>query len=70
MTRSPVSNSSNVRAIGYDRKHRALEIEFHNGAVYQYFDVPEDVYLGLLNASSVGGYLAAEVKGYYRYSRV
>lgn len=70
MQRTPVASSSNVASIGYDPDTSTLEIEFNNGAIYQYFDVNENVYNELLNASSVGGYLASNIKGKYRFSRV
>jgi hypothetical protein len=62
--------SSNVASIGYDPESSTLEIEFNNGSIYQYFDVSESVYEELRTSSSVGGYLAANIKGVYRYSRV
>jgi hypothetical protein len=62
--------SSNLRSVGYDPSSAVLEIEFGGGGVYQYFDVPESVYLGLMNAASKGGYLQKHVKGHYRYKRV
>lgn len=69
MNRTPVS-SSNVSSVGYDVESSTLEVEFNNSAVYQYFDVPENVYQELISAASVGGYLANQIKGRYRYSRV
>lgn len=66
MNRVAVS-SSNVDSIGYDAGTLTLEVEFRNGSVYQYFDVPEAVYRELLNAESVGGYLNSCIKGSYRY---
>ncbi|MFF7055934.1 KTSC domain-containing protein [Achromobacter spanius] len=69
MDRQQVS-SSNVKSVGYDAASETLEIEFNNGSVYQYFDVPERIYSELMSADSVGGYLAAHVKGIYRFSRV
>jgi KTSC domain len=69
MDRFSVS-SSNVASIGYDAESATLEIEFHNGSIYQYFDVPENVFEGLRSAGSIGGYMAANIKGIYRYSRV
>lgn len=62
--------SSNIESIGYDEDSSTLEIEFKNGATYQYFDVPENVFVELRDADSVGGYLAAKVKGTFRYSKV
>ncbi len=62
--------SSNIESIGYDSRSQTLEIEFLNGSVYQYFDVPEHIYSGLMNADSHGKYLNANIKGVYRYSKV
>jgi len=69
MERIPVS-SSNIASVGYDANSSTLEIEFNNGAVYQYFDVNENIYEELIAAESVGGYLASNIKGRFRYSKV
>ncbi|HGM5561016.1 MAG: KTSC domain-containing protein [Serratia marcescens] len=62
--------SSNISSIGYDADSQTLEIEFLNGAIYQYFDVPEQVHAELMGADSVGAFLARNIKGSFRYSRV
>jgi hypothetical protein len=62
--------SSNIESIGYDSKSQTLEIEFLNGTIYQYFDVPEGVFGELMSADSHGKYLSANIKGVYRYSKV
>jgi DNA helicase HerA-like ATPase len=69
MDREPVS-SSNVVSVGYDPKTLTLEVEFLDGALYQYFDVPEIEADGLVGADSVGKYLNDNIKGRYRYARV
>ena len=69
MTRKPVS-SSNLADVGYDSATQTLEVGFKNGRIYQYFDVPEHIRDGLMDAESPGGYLSSEVKGKYRYARV
>ena len=69
MNRTPVT-SSNVAAVGYDPNTMTLEVEFRNGAVYQYFDVPETVYHDLVSASSVGRYLNQNIKASYRYAQI
>lgn len=63
-------DSSNVESVGYDENSSTLQVEFKNGGVYQYFDVPEEVFVGLRDADSVGRYLNANIKGTYRYSKV
>lgn len=69
MNRIPVE-SSNISSIGFDEDSSTLEIEFHGGAVYQYFDVPFAVYEALLSSASKGQYYSQHVKGYYRFVKV
>ena len=70
MNRDRVS-SSNLEAVGYDPSTMTLEIEFLNGGVYQYFNVPAHVYSGLMSASSHGSYFDAHIKkGGYSYRKI
>ena len=62
--------SSNVISIGYDRNSGTLEIEFTGNTVYQYFEVPEHIYDELMAATSIGKFIAANIKGSYRYAQV
>lgn len=63
--------SSNLASVGYDSASHTLEIEFHHGGVYQYFNVPESVYDGLMSASSHGQYFDRNVKkAGYNYRQV
>ena len=57
--------SSHINAIGYDSGN--LQVEFKNGMVAVYQDVPEDVANNVLNAPSVGTALNALVKGKYAF---
>jgi len=69
MDRTPVS-SSNIRSIGYDSDSGTLEIEFNSGPVYQYFDVPQCEYDGLMTASSHGTYFNASIRHTFRFVRL
>lgn len=69
MKRQTVS-SSNISSIGYDPESCILEIEFHNGSVYQYFDVPQSTYEELMNASSHGSYFHRYVKERYKWTKI
>jgi hypothetical protein len=62
--------SSNIAAIGYDTDTQTLEIEFLNGTIYQYFDMPEHHHTGIMSADSKGKYLAQNIKGVYRYTKL
>ena len=61
MERSLV-NSSAVRSVGYDPAQKILEVEFQNGSVYQYLEVPEATYADLMTASSQGRFVDEHVK--------
>lgn len=65
MHRDPVS-SSNLKSVGYDHDEKVLEIEFHRGGIYQYFDVPKLVYKSLLAAKSKGTYFVENIRGAFR----
>lgn len=59
--RMQIVSSSNLRAVGYDPATKVLRIEFHNG-VYDYFNVPEEIYIGLLRAPSKGSFHHSYIK--------
>lgn len=69
MERQAVS-SSNVASVGYDPNSLTLEVEFHDGNVYQYFDVPQHLADGLIGAASVGSFLNQNIKGSFRYIKL
>ena len=62
--------SSNIAAIGYDPATETLEIAFLSGAIYQYYNVPENMYDQLMREGSKGRFLNAYIKNAYPYSRV
>lgn len=63
--------SSTICSIGYDQANQILEVEFEDGRVYQYYNVPLSVYEGLMGAVSHGGYLDKYVKkAGYHYQQI
>ncbi|PIR70423.1 MAG: KTSC domain-containing protein [Candidatus Niyogibacteria bacterium CG10_big_fil_rev_8_21_14_0_10_42_19] len=69
MYRTPVS-STNICSIGYDSQSAILEVEFTSGDVYQYFNIPEHLYRGLMSASSKGQFLNDYIRNSYRYQKI
>ncbi len=69
MQRTPVS-SSNIASIGYDKNTSTLEVEFNSGDIYQYYSVPEEVYNGIMKASSYGKYLNQNIKSKYQCQQI
>ena len=50
-------DSSNIEAIGYDPDSATLIIQFKKaGSIYEYYDVPQYEYDGLMAADSKGSY--------------
>ena len=63
-------DSSNLSMIKYDEETRTLEIEFHGGRRYQYFEVPPRVFENLKTAPSKGKYFHENIRDTYRYTRM
>ena len=63
-------NSTNLASVGYDSKSGTLEAEFTSGATYQYYGVPENMYMQLMSAQSKGKFLNVYIKNQYPYSRI
>lgn len=61
MQRKPVSSSS-LRSVGYDETAHVLDLEFHNGRVYRYRNVPAAVHRLLLLAPSLGQFVNQQIK--------
>ncbi len=69
MERSYVA-STNIASIGYDEATETLEVEFLNSSIYQYYNVPKNMYEQLMQAGSKGKFLNTYIKNAYAYSRV
>lgn len=67
MTRQNIV-STNLKSIGYEGG--TLEVEFKTFSIYQYYNVPENIYFGLLNAVSKGTFLNTYIKDRYRYRKI
>jgi len=63
-------NSSDLLAVDYDNISQVLEVAFRSGGKYEYFDVPQNIYLGLMNASSKGSFLHRYIKNQFQYKRI
>jgi hypothetical protein len=63
-------DSSSVRSVGYDGRSHTLEVEFINGGVYDYLDVPAGEADRLRASESLGRYLNQRIKPRYRVRRV
>jgi hypothetical protein len=62
--------SGTIQSVGYSPLSGTLEIEFTNGSLYQYSDVPESVYRELMTASSHGTYFNEHIREWYRSRKI
>ena len=62
--------SSVLAAVSYDTGKRVLELEFHSGASYRYFEVPEELFNRLLTADSKGQFFGTNIRDKFRSERV
>lgn len=63
-------SSSNLLKVGYDSISAVLQIEFKDGSVYEYYDVPQYEYDGLMSAESLGRYAHQNIYKKYRQNKI
>ncbi|MEY2480751.1 MAG: hypothetical protein QOI04_1678 [Verrucomicrobiota bacterium] len=59
-------SSRGIVAIGYSKRRQILEIEFTNGAIYRYLEVPASVYRALMSSDSKARNYDDNIRGVYR----
>ncbi|HEU4608763.1 MAG TPA: KTSC domain-containing protein [Chitinophagaceae bacterium] len=62
--------SSVIAHIDYDPEKQVLKIRFLSGAVYVYYDVPDEVYVRMSKAKSKGHFLNTKIKGNYAFEKI
>jgi len=62
--------SSGLASVGYSKRRHILEIEFNNGAVYRYVNVPPSMYRDLASAKSKTRYYVHNIRRNYPCVRV
>jgi len=65
-----VVDSSSLRSIGYDAAALTLEVEFRNGSVYRYANVPSELWGRFRRAESVGKFFQDHVRDQFETTRV
>ena len=62
--------STVVAAIKYYPDKKVLRVIYLSGSIYDYKDVPENIYTAMKSSGSKGGYLNRFIKGKYDFSKV
>jgi hypothetical protein len=63
-------NSSSIHHVGYDPATHRLFLDYKGRRLYEYFDVPNDVYVRLRNAVSIGRFVNYAIKPHYHYKEI
>lgn len=61
--------SSIIKSVGYDAKEEILEIELATGTIYQYLQVPINVFESFMAAESKGIYYNS-IKNNFEYKKI
>jgi len=63
-------DSSLLAGVQYDPHRRHLDVEFHSGQRYRYFNVPTRCYQELLRAESSGRYFNRSIRNCFPYQNL
>ena len=64
-------NSTNIDSVGYNADTQPLTVKFKvSGQTYEYLNVPQTLYEGLMTAESKGKYINENIRSQFTYRRV
>lgn len=63
-------NSSNIKGGKYNTDKKTLQITFSSGAIYEYANVPHEVFSAFDNADSQGKYFNSNISKKFDYKKV
>ena len=62
--------STTLVAVAYSSDRTLLELEFRDGTIYRFFDVPVSCFQQLLASDSKGRYFNSNIRNHFRHQRV
>ena len=62
--------SSVVSTMNYDAATSTLRITFVSGMIYDYKNVPEEIYIAMKTSGAKGIYLNQHIKGKYKFEKI
>ncbi|MGL5805836.1 MAG: lysine--tRNA ligase [Xenococcaceae cyanobacterium] len=63
------NTSTVIKSFDYDAEKKILKVEFSNGSIYLYRDVPQVIYKDLNDSPSKGQYFNSQIKDKFGYDR-
>ena len=68
LTETVAVTSSAMSKLSYHSERSVLQVEFHDGTVYRYLDVPVHAYRELLRADSKGAHLNRHIRNVFAHA--
>jgi hypothetical protein len=62
--------STNLKNAKYDTELKSLVVEFNNGAIYEYENVPWEIFTKFRMAESQGSFFSKNISRTYKYKKV
>ena len=69
-TISVIIQSSNLKSASYDTSTKVLTTVFNNGSIYQYYDVPWELFTKFRMAESQGKHFNMNISKNYKYKKI
>ena len=63
-------DSTIIQSIGYEKKKKKLVVKFTSNAIYEYYNVPYNVYKEFIRSESKGAFLNKEIKDKFEFEQV
>jgi hypothetical protein len=54
--------STNIKAVGYDKKEKTMDVEFHSGGTYRYNNVPKNLFDRIKRVKSPGKFFHKHIR--------
>ncbi|MBT4326145.1 MAG: KTSC domain-containing protein, partial [Candidatus Nitrosopelagicus sp.] len=62
-----ITASTNIASAGYDESQKMLEILFTSKTIYQFFEIPKELFLKLMDSESKGTFFHEHIKDRFQY---
>jgi hypothetical protein len=69
MIREPLQSSS-LKSAGYDEGRMTMDIEFLNGDIYRYANVPVEIYTDFMDAESHGKFYVRYIRDSFEFQKL
>ena len=62
--------SSNLKFASFDTTNKILKVTFNNGSIYEYYDIPWQIFTRFRMAESQGKYFNTEISKKYKFKKI